>query len=126
VQNQDLANRFVTYADALVAVTFVGMSAMGVAVGDPDLRCEFVRAPGAIVIGNLLMGIVFSSILIVLRRWEMSLRSDESPAEPAARYERILSIARHVILWFCVIATITLVSAASRDEMCRVIQGATS
>lgn len=124
MQDQELANRLVNYSDALVAVVFVGMSAVGVAVGDPDLRCEFSRVSLAIAFSNLLMGSAFSAILMVLRRWELILRADEGASDHASRYERLLTVARHVILWLCVIMTIVLVLVAARDEVCRVLPGA--
>lgn len=118
MEDHDLANRLVNYSDALVAVAFVGMSAAGVALGDPDIRCEFSRAPVAIGISNIAMGVLFSAALVLLRKWELSLRQGEEASTRALRYESILSLARHVILWFSIITTVGLIAVATRDDLC--------
>ena len=38
-----LADRLVSYSDALVAVSFLGVSGIGLAVADPDIRCTLAR-----------------------------------------------------------------------------------
>jgi hypothetical protein len=124
VKEQDLANRLVNYADALVAVAFVGMSAAGVALGDPEIRCEFSRAPIAITFSNFLMGVMFSGVLVILRRWEIQLRDGEESSKRAIRVEQILARARHVVLWFSIAVTIILILVASRDHLCLVVPGA--
>ena len=39
-EERALADRLVSYADAVAALAFVGVSGLGVAVADPDTRAE--------------------------------------------------------------------------------------
>jgi hypothetical protein len=124
MQDHVLADRLVTYSDAIVAAAFVGMSATSIAIGDPDIRCEFARAPVGIATGNLIIGLLLSGVLWRLRTWELFLRVNEETSDRASRYQRTLSIARHALLWGCILGTVALVAIAARDDLCRIVEEA--
>jgi hypothetical protein len=76
MEDRALADRLVNYADALAAVSFVGMSGLSIAVADPDVRCSITQ--GALVpVGliNLVSASLVTVILAILRRWERDLRT---------------------------------------------------
>ena len=112
-----LAARLVSYSDALVAVSFLSVSGIGLAVADPDIRCTLAHGSNYVMAGNLVNGIIFTAIILMLRRWEAKLRADEPPNETAQRYMDILHIARLVILWVSVV-TAMLLAAQTNDVQC--------
>lgn len=112
-----LADRLVNYADALVAVSFLSVSGIGLAVADADTRCTVASAAGYVVVGNLTNGVIFTALILLMRRWELDLRKDEPPGAVAARYMHWLHRARFVIVWTSILAAIAL-AWQSRDEAC--------
>jgi len=118
LEDRALADRLVTYADALVAVSFVGMSGLTIALADPDIRCSLIRGVTPVAVANLASAGVVSLLLIVLRSWEAELRSGASPSARAATYSRRLHVARFVIVWLCVITAVVTLIAATRDPAC--------
>lgn len=116
-----LADRLVNYSDALVAVAFLGVSGLGVIVADPDIRCTLAGAVGEIVFGTAFNGALFTAVILVLRRWELDLRSEDedSPSEKVRSYSRWLHGARLVVVWMSTIMSVVLV-LASRSPECDV------
>jgi len=107
------------YADALAAVAFVGMSGLSIALAEPDVRCSITQGAFVpVVVANVLSACVVSVLLVVLRRWELDLRSPAPPSAKATRYMRRVHVARFVIVWFCATAAILSVVAAARDQAC--------
>ena len=94
-----LADRLVNYADALTAVTFLGVSGLGIAVADPEARSSIALIADWVILSNLLLSLAFSAMLIVLRRWEADLRADLPPADKARRYSRYLHYGRLLVIW---------------------------
>ena len=74
-----LADRLVNYADAVVAVAFLGFSGIGLAIADPDTRSSLEHVTHWIIAFNGLLGIVFSLLIRVLRGWEQDLRENLLP-----------------------------------------------
>jgi len=107
-QDRALADRLVNYADAMVAVSFVGVSGLGIAVADPDTRTSVARGALWVAAGNAVVAIVVSVLLQLLRRWELDLRVAAPPSEKAARYSRKLHGARFAIVWLAVAQSILL------------------
>ena len=93
-QTRALADRLVTYADALVAVAFVGTSGLGLALADPDSRADIARAAEWVVLSNIVFGGVLSGLIHLFRRWELELRASLPAAGTAGRFSRYLHWAR--------------------------------
>ena len=98
-EDRSLADRLVNYADAIAALMFLGTSGLGIAVADPDIRSTIARGADFVALAYIISGVLFSSILVVLRRWETDLRSDLPPAPKARRYSRYLFWARFAVVW---------------------------
>jgi hypothetical protein len=86
----------------MVAVSFVGVSGLGIAVADPDTRASVSLGAVWVVAGNVVVGLLVSVLLQLLRRWELDLRVAAPPSQKAARYARKLHGARFAVLWFAV------------------------
>jgi len=112
-----LADRLVGYSDALVAVSFLSVSGIGLAVADADTRCTVAHGAHFVMFGTFMNGVIFSAIIVFLRRWERNLRADEPPSETASRYMELLHVARLVILWVSVVIAMALANE-SRDGAC--------
>ncbi|MCH2174033.1 hypothetical protein MK489_24900 [Myxococcota bacterium] len=98
-QARTLEDRLVNYADALVAVAFVGASGLGLAVADPDIRVS-------IVLGGLLSGLIH-----IFRRWEFELRKGLTPLAAARRYSGCLHWGRLTVVWIAVVQSIGIMLA---------------
>ena len=116
-QDQDsearvLADRVVNYSDALVALMFLGASGLGIAIADPDTRTSMNLISSWMIGGNIFMGCLISALLVVLRRWELDLRSDLAISQKVKRYSRYFYWARHFVVWLsvCQITFIMLLS----------------
>ena len=97
-----LADRLVNYSDAIVALAFLISSGLGLASADPDTRLSFTDVTTAMIVGNIIMGILFSALLAVLRRWELNLRDVDALHRKVRKYSRYIYIARHVVVWLTV------------------------
>ena len=111
-----LADRLINYSDALVAVSFLSVSGIGIAVADPDIRCTIAEGASHIMAGNIGNGVVFTALILLFRRWERVLRADDPPSETVARYARWIHVGRLAILWTSVIAASFLAFQAVGDE----------
>lgn len=107
-----LANRMVSYADAIVAVAFLGVSGIGVVIADPDTRCVMAGATGEIAIGTLLNGVLFLAIVAGLRRAELDLRAGHERSAKVTRYGRMLHVARYVVIGVSSALSLLLLSQA--------------
>lgn len=99
-EHRALADRLVSYADAIVAVSFLGTSGLGIAIADPDTRTSIARAWAEVAIFNLVLPAVITLILLMLRRWEQDLRAELDESPKAARYSLRLHWARLFLVWF--------------------------
>lgn len=118
-----LADRLLNYSDALVAVAFLGVSGLGIAIADPDVRCTIARAAGQITFAIFVNALVFSAVIVLLRRWENDLRSAAPATGKVARYGRWIHLARLIVVWLSLLLSVVLVFA-SRDAGCEVAPGA--
>jgi hypothetical protein len=101
-QTRALADRLVSYADALVAVAFVGASGLGLAVADPDIRADVARAADWVVLSNVLLGGWLSGLIHLFRRWELELRASLPPDAAVRRFSRYLHWGRLGVIWVAV------------------------
>ena len=103
-----LADRLVNYADAIVALSIVGVSGLGIAVAEPEARESIARGANWVILSNAVLGTAFAFVLHVLRRWELDLRSTDPPSDKAQRYGRRLHGARFGVLALSVVQAIVL------------------
>lgn len=118
MDDRALADRLVNYADALVAVSFVGMSGLSIALADPDVRCSLTRGVTPVAVANLVSAAVVSLLLVILKGWESDLRSPTPPSPKSARYSRRLHIARFIIVWISAATAVATLVAATGDPAC--------
>ena len=118
MDDRSLADRLVTYADALVAVTFVGTSGWSLALTNPESRCSLIHAAGPVSVGNLIFAAIVSILLITLRRWELDLLTGTAVSKKSAAYSRRLHVARLGVVWVSAIAIVIFLMAALRDPTC--------
>lgn len=120
MEDRALADRMVNYADALVAVSFVGTSGLSLALGDPDVRCSLTQGFAHVLLGNLLFAVVVSALFVVLRLWETDLRSEAPLSAKSARYSRRLHAVRLAVVWLSATAAVGVLLAGTRDPACLV------
>lgn len=99
MRDQELAHRIVGYADAVVAVDFLSVTAFGLAVADPDISCSLAQGNNSVLIINAVVAVVFSLCLYFLRRWELDLGAEDSLSEKGQKYARHLNVARYCVVW---------------------------
>ncbi|MFK7975348.1 MAG: hypothetical protein AB8C02_04390 [Halioglobus sp.] len=112
-EDRALADRLVNYVDAIVAVAFLASSGIGLALADPDTRESLESVAFGIIIGNALLGVVFSFIVAVLRRWELDLRQGVTHSAKYIRYSRRMYLAKHAVIWISIVQTVVILAAAS-------------
>ena len=103
-----LADRLVNYSDAMVTLAFILSSGLGLAIADPDTLDTIAGAAAGIVVGNALLGVLFSSLLVTLRQWELELRAGVVLSEKYKLYTRRINIARHVVIWLSITQTVAV------------------
>jgi len=74
MNRQVLADRIITYSDAVVAFALVNGFAFIISLGDPDIRCSIARVSGVAIAMNLIFPIASSYALVWLRDFERRLR----------------------------------------------------
>lgn len=104
-----LIDRVVSYSDALAALMIVAASGLAIALADPDIRSTLTPlAYLGIIVGNILMGVGVSLLLLLLRRWELDLADDLPTNQKILRYSRAFYLSRHVVVWFCIFQNTTV------------------
>ena len=115
-----LADRLITFCDALAAFSLVNALAFLVTLGEPDVRCSIAGIATFIILANLLIAAVLSAGLVLLRRFERTLRA---PTEPDPAVERFWSWAqafRLVLVWGAAFLVVFGVWAGAQDPVCAV------
>ncbi len=110
-EEQAFADRLVGYSDAIVALAFIVSSGLGLAIADPDTRATITDVAAGMIIGNAILGVLFSFLVAVLRRWELDLRIGSTVTEKCKRYSRRIYLARHVVIWLSVTQTVATMLA---------------
>jgi hypothetical protein len=110
-QERALTDRLVAYADACVAVAFVGMSGLCLAVADPDTRADIARAADWVIVSNLLLGGLLSYLIHVFRGWEFELRDSVTRSAAAERVSRNLHWGRLGVVWVSVAQSVGVMFA---------------
>jgi hypothetical protein len=107
-EDHALADRLVNYSDAMVTLAFIISSGLGFAIADPDTLRTIAGAAVGIVIGNAFLGVLFSTLLVILRHWELELRADLVLSEKYKQYTGRINIARHVVIWLSITQTVAV------------------
>jgi hypothetical protein len=122
MKRETLADRIVTYCDALVAFSLVNGLAFVVALAEPDIRCSIVGIAAFVATVNAVIPVVSTLTLIWLRRYELELRRDaEGEAVEDALVDRfwtIVSKVRFALIWFFAAVVVFGVLAATQDPSC--------
>lgn len=109
MQDEELAKRLIGYADAVVAFAFVGISAFGIAIADPDIRCGLIGTKSIIAVIALIVGLLFTTILFALRRWERDLGGENKLSKKGQQYAGYLERGRFLMVWIAVCVSSLLV-----------------
>ncbi len=123
MEREALADRIVTYCDAMVAFAVVNGLAFLIALGEPDIRCSIVRVAGFVGPINLLFPVLLTAALVALRRFEQRLRGEAPRDELVARFWRVAATVRLVLIWVFSGLVLFGIAAATRDPACPGVAG---
>lgn len=113
-----LADRIITYCDALAAFSLVNALAFMIALAEPETRCSIARIVGLVVAMNLAFPVFITAALLALRRFELSLRRAD-PQDPTVReFWRYAHVLRVVLVWTFALLVVLGLFGASRDLSC--------
>jgi hypothetical protein len=111
-----IADRLVSYSDAIVAFGVVNSLAFLIALTERDVRCSLTDIQITFWIAYFLFPTVLTGALIACRHAELRLRSEPlNEDEEAARALRYFHFARIGIVWATVLVCIPLVRMALSD-----------
>ena len=112
------ADRLLSYADALAALSFVSVTGLGIAAADPEIRCSLAQVPVRIAASNILFAGIATAIVLKLRAWESEIRLDSELSERARSIARHLHVARLTIIWGSTFLVILVLYALTQDASC--------
>lgn len=123
MKREAVADRIITYCDALMAFSLVNGFAFLVALGEPDLRCSIANI--AVFMGGVtvISPLAASFALVWLRRYELRLRGDVYDDAVVSRFWRIVSISRFVLVWIFALIVVIGIWAATQDLSCSLARG---
>jgi len=93
-EEQALSERLTKYSDTIVTASVVGVVGLGFGVADADIRPSLERGRSIVFLIVVVISILFSGIVLLLRRWEVDLKSDLSEDAKSLRYGKYLHWAR--------------------------------
>jgi hypothetical protein len=114
-----VADRIVTYCDALVAFSLVNGLAFLVALGEPDIRCSIAGIAGFVAIMSGSIPVASTFLILWLRRYEQRLRGDEAEDELVARFWNVVGFFRLGLIWFFACVVLIGIWAATKDVSCQ-------
>ena len=114
-----LADRVVTYSDALAAFSLVNALAFLVTLADPDIRCSIARIATFIVASNLVTASAVTVCLVALRRFERRLRSELPSDDTVERFWRFAQTVRIALVWLISVGVCFGTLAARLDPACK-------
>lgn len=120
MKREAVADRIVTYSDALVAFSLVNGLAFLVALGEPDIRCSIAEIATMIFWINALVPVTATLLLIWLRGMERALRGPTDD-ELVDRFWTLMGRARFVLVWFFAGIVSVGIFAATRDPRCLLV-----
>lgn len=113
-----LADRVLTYSDALVAFSLVNGIAFLVSLAEPDVRCSIVGISGFMLSINAIFPIAATLGLVVLGRAERRFRATEPVDDDVQRFWKGIAIARYVLVWTFAALVLTGILGATQDPIC--------
>jgi hypothetical protein len=113
-----LADRIISYCDALAAFSLVNALAFVITLAEPDIRCSIAGIAGAVAAVNVLIAVLVSVALNLLRGFEQSLRSSEAGDPRVIRFWRYMQGLRLAIVWGVVALVCFGLWAATLDPNC--------
>ena len=123
MKREAVADRIVTYSDALVAFSLVNGLAFLVALGEPDIRCSIAGIASAVIGINAVVPVAVTLLLLWLRGYERRLRVGEVEDELISRFWSIIGVTRIVLVWFFTGVIFVGVWAATQDKSCAALVG---
>ena len=112
------ADRLLSYADALAALSFLSVSGLGIAAADPEIRCSLALVPFRIAVSNIIFAGIATAIILKLRAWESELRLGSDLSERALAIARHLHLARLAIIWGSTLLAVLVLYALTQDASC--------
>lgn len=118
MKREVLADRIVTYCDAIVAFSIVNGLAFLIALGEPDVRCSIGEIQSFMVAVNLFFPVLGTAGLLWLRRFELRLRDGEIEDAMVAGFWRRLHVLRLVLVWVFAAFVLSGITGTSFDPSC--------
>ena len=119
------ADRLLSYADALAALSFIGVSGLGIAAADPDIRCSLALVPLRIAASNIIFAAIATMVIVKLRVWESELRPGSDLSERALEISRKIHLARIAVIWGSTLRAALVLYAITQDTSCTAVNGRT-
>lgn len=113
-----LADRFVNYADAVVAFAMVNALAFLIALSEREVRCSLPAGGPFFIMIFPISAALLSAGLSACRRAEIRLRGSNSLDPIVSRYLQYAYLVRHGLIWFVMTLTLVLALVATRDPSC--------
>ena len=113
-----LADRIITYSDALAGFSLVNALAFLVTLSDPDIRCSIASIATFVIVSNLLIPVGISAGLVALRRYERRLRPADAQDELVERFWNVAQTVRFTLVWAVAVFVAVGSWAATRDTAC--------
>lgn len=112
------ADRLLSYADALAALSFISVSGLGIAAADPDIRCSLAVVSLRIAASNLIFAAIATVVIVKLRVWEGELRPVADLSARALEISRNIHLARIAIIWTSTLLAAFVLYAITKDASC--------
>ncbi len=113
-----LADRIITYSDALVAFSLVNALAFVIAMAEPDIRCSIVRIAGFAIGLNFVIPVILCAVLFALRRFERRLRPAEGSDPTVERFWGVAQGVRYALVCLFSLLVVLGLWAATHDPSC--------
>ncbi len=114
-----LADRLVTYADAIAAFSVVNGITFLLAITEREVRCSLVDLTTMVSVAHLAFGAVLTAAVVFCRRVELRIRASlEAEDAEVHALLRGFQIVRIVVIWLSVLVTLSLAGMALNDASC--------
>ncbi len=114
-----LADRLVTYADAIAAFSIVNGLAFLLALTEREVRCSLVDSTTTVFVATLVSGAVLTAAVVFCRRVELRIRASLGAGDADVHaLLRGFQIVRIVVIWLSVLVTLSLAGTMLNDASC--------
>ena len=114
-----LADRLVTYADAIAAFSIVNGLAFLLAITEREVRCSLVDGTTTVFVATLVSGAVLTAAVLFCRRVELRIRASLGAGDAEVHaLLRGFQIVRIVVIWLSVLVTLSLTGTMLNDASC--------